>query len=188
MRKRELLSKFDFIIKILVSLLGILPRRVRKFFLDSLYNCSGMVAIGLRYCLLKTLLKSCGDNISIHKNVILLGIENLEIGDNVSIHPFCYIDGTGSLKIGNDVSIAHSSTILSTEHVYSDVKIPIKDQGIENIPTVLENNIWIACGVRILAGSWIHDGVVIAAGAVVKGEILSHTIYGGIPAKLIKRR
>lgn len=188
MRKRQILKKLNFLIVIFIFILKIFPKKIRLFFFNSIQNCSGFLFIGIRYILLKTLLKSCGDNVSIHKNVVLLGMDNLEIADNVSIHPFCYIDGTGGLKIGHDISIAHSSTILSTEHIYSNLEIPIKDQGIKSIPTLLEGNIWVACGVRILAGSHISNGVIIASGAVVKGYLEPNTIYGGIPARFIKER
>lgn len=188
MRKRDILKRLKPFIDLSICVTKILPRKIRLTLFNVLQNFSGIFAIGFRYILLKTLLKSCGNNISVHKNVVLLGLDNLEIGDNVSIHPFCYIDGTGGLVIGKDVSIAHSSTILSTEHLYSDINIPIKDQGIKNIPTVLKDNIWIACGVRILAGSHISNGTIIAAGAVVKGYIKPNAIYGGIPAKFLKDR
>lgn len=188
MRKRKILEKLNFLVVISVFLLKIFPKKLRLIFFNSIQNCPGFLFIGIRYILLKTLLKSCGNNVSIHKGVILLGLDNLEIEDNVSIHPFCYIDGTGGLKIGNDISIAHSSTILSTEHLYSNLEVPIKDQGVKLIPTLLEGNIWVACGVRILAGSHISNGVIIAAGAVVKGYLEPNNIYGGVPARLIKER
>lgn len=188
MRKRDVLIRLKPFINLSIYITKMLPRRIRLTLLNFFQNFSGTFAIGIRYILLKTLLKSCGDNVSVHKNVVLLGLDNLEIGDNVSIHPFCYIDGTGGLVIGKDVSIAHSSTILTTEHLYSDLNIPIKDQGIKNIPTVLKDDIWIACGVRILAGSHISNGTIIAAGAVVKGYIKPNSIYGGIPAKFLKDR
>lgn len=188
MRKRELLVKLKPIINLSILVLKFLPRRVRLFFLNLIQNMSGVLAIGLRYVLLKALIKSCGENVSIHKSVILLGLENLEIGNNVSIHPFCYIDATGGLKIGSDVSVAHNSTMLSTEHIYSDINIPIKDQGVKGIQTIVGNNVWIGCGVRVLAGSNINDGSIAAAGTVIKGTIKSNAIYGGVPAKFLKDR
>lgn len=51
--------------------------------------------------------------------------EKLELGDNISIHPMCYFECSGGLMIGNNVSIAHSSSILTSTHTYSDFNLPI---------------------------------------------------------------
>jgi acetyltransferase-like isoleucine patch superfamily enzyme len=98
-----------------------------------------------------------------------------------------YIDLIG-IKIGNDVSIAHNTSILSEEHIYSNINLNIKDQGCEYRRTVIKNNVWIGAGCRILGGTRIGSGVVVAAGAVVKGEIPNNYIVGGVPVRLIKER
>ena len=49
------------------------------------------------------------------------------------------------------------------------------------------NDVWLGCGVRILSGTVIEDRVIIAAGAVVKGHLESGYIYGGVPAKRLKK-
>ena len=142
----------------------------------------------IRLICLKNCAKSCGNNIAVFSSVYLFNIYNLEIGDNVSIHPLCYIDASGGILIGNDVSIAHSCSVLSEEHVYADINKNIKDQGCLLKKTIIENNVWIGAGCRILGGSHIESGSIVAAGAVVKGEVKSNSIVGGIPARLIKER
>ena len=47
---------------------------------------------------------------------------------------------------------------------------------------------WIAAGCKILRGAQIHDGAVIGAASLVKGEIPSNAIAVGVPAKVIKHR
>jgi acetyltransferase-like isoleucine patch superfamily enzyme len=74
----------------------------------------------------KNLAKKCGDNVVIKENVYISNIEKLELGDNISIHPMCYFECSGGLMIGNNVSIAHSSSILTSTHTYSDFNLPIK--------------------------------------------------------------
>jgi acetyltransferase-like isoleucine patch superfamily enzyme len=39
----------------------------------------------------------------------------------------------------------------------------------------------------ILPGVTINDGAVIAAGAVVAGDVPPDCVFGGVPAKLIKK-
>lgn len=150
-------------------------------------NTRGVKGILIRYILLKTVAKSCGDNVSVHPNVFLKSPQNLEIGDNVSIHPMCYIDATGGIQIGNNVSIAHAVTVLSTNHTWGDRGIPIKYNTERLDKTFIQDDIWIGCGSRILAGVTVCNRSIIAAGAVVTGEVHGDTIVGGVPAEIIGR-
>ena len=50
------------------------------------------------------------------------------------------------------------------------------------------NDVWIGSHVLILDGVKIGDGAIIAAGAVVTKDIEPFSIYGGVPARLIKYR
>lgn len=53
---------------------------------------------------------------------------------------------------------------------------------------VIGNDVWIGSYVRIMEGSTIGDGAVIAAGAVVTKDVPPYAIVGGVPAKIIKYR
>ena len=187
-RKRDLLKKWEFLIKIILMISNFFPKKIFSILLQVIRTHDNSIAIFIRYICLKRCAKSCGDNVAIFSNVYLKNIETLELGNNVSIHPMCYIEASGGISIGNDVSIAHSTTIMSEEHLYNKQNIAIKDQGCVYIPTKIEDNVWIGAGCRILAGSLIHSGSIVAAGAVVKGTVLPNNIVGGIPAKVIKVR
>ena len=187
-RKREIIERWSTAISIIIKVSRIFPKRFYLFLLRLIRNHDNYIAMFIRFICLKNCAKRCGNNVAIFSNVYLYGIHNLEIGDNVSIHPMCYINASGGIKIGNDVSIAHNTTIMSEEHIYSDINTNIKDQGCKYIETIIEDNVWIGAGCRILAGSTIRSGSIIAAGAVVKGEVSKDTIVGGVPAKLIKER
>lgn len=187
-RKREIVQKYSALINWVIRISKVLPRGFYLKFLKLIRHHDNYLAMLLRYICLKNCAKSCGDNVAIFSGVYLLNIHNLEIGSNVSIHPLCYIDASGGIRIGNDVSIAHNTTILSEEHIYSDLNINIKDQGCLQMETIIEDNVWIGAGSRILGGSLIRSGSIVAAGAVVKNEVKSNTIVGGVPAKIIKER
>jgi acetyltransferase-like isoleucine patch superfamily enzyme len=48
--------------------------------------------------------------------------------------------------------------------------------------------VWIGHGAVILSGVSIGEGSIIAAGAVVTGDIPAFVMAGGVPAKIIKMR
>ena len=54
-------------------------------------------------------------------------------------------------------------------------------------PIVIGDGCWIGCDVTVLPGSIIGSGTVVAGGSVVHGVLESDCLYGGNPAKLIKR-
>ena len=95
--------------------------------------------------------------------------------------------GGGGIVIGDDVSIAHGSTILSTTHTFDRNDIPIKYQEIKNKKTVIENNVWIGCGVTIVAGCHIGSNAVIGANSVVLLDTPESSVIAGSPAKVIKK-
>ncbi|WP_312458505.1 acyltransferase [Proteiniclasticum sp.] len=187
-RKRDIARKYSWIINGLIKLSRILPKRFYMTWFKLIRNHDNSIAMLIRYICLKNCAKTCGENVAVFSNVYLFNLHKLEIGNNVSIHPLCYINASGEVKIGNDVSIAHNSTVMSEEHNYNDLSINIKDQGCKFMKTTIEDNVWIGSGVRILGGSYIESGSIVAAGAVVKGTIKANSIVGGVPAKLIKER
>ena len=96
--------------------------------------------------------------------------------------------GLCGIEIGNDVSIAHDVSIISFEHVYDNLNIPIKDQGLKSKKIKINDNVWVAAKAVLLAGTVINSGAIIGASAVVTKSCEKNTIYGGIPAKAIKKR
>jgi virginiamycin A acetyltransferase len=63
---------------------------------------------------------------------------------------------------------------------------------IEQLPfkgdTVIGNDVWIGQNVTIMPGVKVGDGAIIAANSTVVKNIEPYTIYGGNPAKFIKKR
>ena len=148
-----------------------------------------IVSITLRRMLLNFLLDKKHTNLIIRSGVRLDYIFNLSLGGDISINHGCYFSCLGGVTIGDHVSIGHNTSIMSTEHSYADLIIPIKCQSITKAPVVIKDNVWIGANVTILAGVSIAKGTVVAAGAVVAKNIVEEcTIIGGVPAKFIKSR
>lgn len=187
-RGRDLFHKFKLIIIGLAQIFGLFPVSFRIKLLICFRSMKGYKGLAVRYALIKTLAKVCGDNVSIHPDVYLFFVDQLSLGDNISIHPMCYIDACGGIDIGDDVSVAHATTILSTTHTCDAHDLPLKDQPVITQKTVIEDNVWIGAKATILCGNIVHSGSVIAAGAVVTHDVPANTVVAGVPARVIKER
>lgn len=53
---------------------------------------------------------------------------------------------------------------------------------------IIEEDVWCGANVTILKGVKIGRGAIIAAGSVVTKDVLPYSIYGGVPARFIKKR
>lgn len=187
-RGREKFKRFKPLINILIKLCLIFPKKFRIKLFEHFRMTKGIKGIVIRYALLKSIAKKVGENVSIHPNVYIFNAENLSIGNNVSIHPMTYIEAIGGINIGNDVSIAHSVTMLSVNHNFSDLNIPIKDQGLDCKELVIKSNVWIGAKSSLLAGIIVESGSIIGTGAVVTKNVVKNAIVGGVPAKVIEIR
>lgn len=186
---RNIFLRYKILINLCVNLIKIFPVKIRKNLLILVRNIKGIIGIGIRYILFKSLAGRCGDNIVIKENVYLFAPERMYIGNNVSIHPMCYIQpGEAKIVIGDNVSIAHSTTIIAESHSYKETDIPIKYQHMISQDVIIEDNVWIGAKCTILMGKIIHKGSIVGANSVVTHNIDENTIVAGNPAKKIKSR
>ena len=125
----------------------------------------------------------------LEKNVDLLGIKNICIKDGSFIGKNTRIIAYNkNVYIGENVLIAANCTLITRSHIYSDLEIPIKNQGYNDDSIVIEDDVWIGTNSIILKGVKIGKGAIIAANSVVNKDVESYAIVGGSPAKLIKKR
>jgi acetyltransferase-like isoleucine patch superfamily enzyme len=137
-----------------------------------------------------------GDNVSMGKYVRIectgslqvLG-KGMKVGNNVGLGADNFFGCAGGVKIGDDTILGNYISFHSENHLYDDIKTPIRLQGFSREGIRVGKNCWIGSKATILDGAEIEDGCVIAAGAVVTaGKYKNNGIYGGVPAKLIKYR
>ena len=133
---------------------------------------------------------SIGNTTELMHGVILMTYGGvIKIGNGCSINPYTVIYGVdkGTI-IGNNVLIAGHCLIIPCNHIFSDLTKPINQQGWSSKGIVIEDNVWIGSGCRILDGVRIESGAIVAAGSVVNKDVPANAIVGGSPAKLIKYR
>lgn len=140
-----------------------------------------------RHLIGKKLFKNLGENSKFRDHNIFADGKNLDIGDNFLSGRYNYFGG-GPIKIGNDVMMANFIIIETTNHHFSDLSRPIREQGIDRLAVEIENDVWIGDRVTILPGVKIGTGSVLASGSVVTKDVESYSIVAGVPAKTIKKR
>lgn len=136
-----------------------------------------------------------GNNVSIGKNSIIectgvireLG-EELIIEDNVGIAANAFISMRGKIVIGKNTIMGPGVSIHAENHIFSNINVPIRKQGADKKGIIIGEDCWIGAKAVILDGVKLGKGVIVAAGAVVTGDIEDYKIVGGIPAKVIKDR
>lgn len=111
----------------------------------------------------------------------------IRIGARCAINYDAYFDGSGGIQMGDDCLLGPRVSIFSSNHGFESVCGLIREQPKSFSRVEIGDNVWIGAHVVILAGSRIGSNCVIAAGSVVKGELSSGAIYGGVPVKLIRR-
>lgn len=112
----------------------------------------------------------------------------IEIGKNCSINPNSIIYGHGGVRIGDNVLIAAQCVVVSTNHIFSDRTKLIAEQGATAKGIIIEDDVWLGAGCKILDGVVIGKGAVIAAGSVVTVNVPEYCVYAGVPARKIKDR
>lgn len=188
MRGRDIFARYENVLIWLSGLLKIFPASFVQFSLESFRQTPGLVGFGMRYILLRRLARKCGKAVSIYPGAYLLNAGYLELGDYVSIHQMCYLESFGGLSIGANVAIAHGASIITLEHDFHQKSIPMRDASVIKKPVVIEDDVWIGAGAKILAGVTIGKSSVIGAGAVVTCSIPEFSIAAGVPARVIAQR
>ncbi len=142
----------------------------------------------LRWLVLKLFLRRIEGWVWFRDNVTIWFPEGVSIGRGSMVGENCFLDGFGGLSIGRNVLIAHNSSLIAEDHGFATRRIPIRFQPKTAAPIVVEDDVWIGCGVRVLKGVRIGQGAIVAAGAVVTKDVPPFAIVGGVPARVLGER
>ncbi len=108
--------------------------------------------------------------------------KNLKIGRRVFINMGVKIQDQGGVTIDDGALIGHNVVIATLNHNFD----PASRGNVLPAPIHIGKEVWIGANATICSGVTIGDGAVIAAGAIVTRDVPPNTVYGGVPAKLIK--
>ncbi|MFJ1707710.1 acyltransferase [Kitasatospora sp. NPDC088346] len=110
----------------------------------------------------------------------------VRIGGGCVIGRGSHLVGHQSIVLGDNVWTGPGVYITDQAHEYRDTELPIGKQWPRNEPVEIGAGSWIGTGAVILPGARIGRNVVVAANAVVRGEIPDHSVVAGAPAKVVR--
>lgn len=157
-----------------------------------------------------------GKGVTLERGVTIDGLsrEGIELADNVMIGayttvqasmlsqvgagvrfskdsscgPYSFIGAGGMITIGENVIMGQHVSFHAENHNFNCIDIPIRRQGVNRQGIVIEDDCWVGANVVFLDGCHVGRGCVVAAGAVVRGEIPPYSIVGGVPARVLGSR
>jgi galactoside O-acetyltransferase len=157
--------------------------------------------------------KSLGRNVRVHERASLYGLENISLADDVRIDDFTIIIATGEVSIGRHVSIpnhcflggkfglelqdfvtlAPGVKLFSASDDYSGEfmtgpTLPLALTGGRRGKVILERHVLLGAGVVVLPGCTLGEGVSVGALSLVKNDLSTWGIYGGVPCSFIRPR
>lgn len=133
--------------------------------------------------------KSIGKHFTVSVTNSVFKKNAITAGDYVFIGEKAFF--CANVQIGHFVMIASCVAIVGGDHRFDVIGVPARftgRDGMEELLTVIEDDVWIGHGCIIIAGVRIGRGAIVAAGAVVTKDVPPYAIVGGVPAKLIRYR
>lgn len=105
---------------------------------------------------------------------------NLEVGDDVVVHRNVLLDDRGGIVLGNRVSISDYANIYSHTHSIVD------QRDVSNLKTVLGDGVRITYHATVLAGTHVGENAMVGAMAVATKDVRPYHVNVGIPAKSVR--
>jgi acetyltransferase-like isoleucine patch superfamily enzyme len=140
------------------------------------------VHLGVRFrrMLAGHLFARCGRNFKCFQHTEFSYGYNLEVGDDVVVHRHVLLDDRGGITLGDRVSISDYANIYSHTHSIVDQK------DVTNARTVLEDDVRITYHATVLAGVRVGRNGMVGAVAVATKDVRPYHVNVGIPAKSIR--
>lgn len=152
---------------------------------------------------------STGGKLSIGKNLVMVNsaISNLigrtqkcsfyvgenavlKIGDNVGMSATSIVC-MQSVKIGNNVRLGGNTVIYDTDFhsLAREERVDKKKDkaNVKNAPVIIEDGVFVGAHTTILKGVTIGEDTIVGACSVVTKSIPKNEIWGGNPAKFIRK-
>lgn len=114
----------------------------------------------------------------------IVGKPKLIIGQNTYIGHFFKCYGDAIIDVGSEVDIGPEVSLITGTHKVNFLGGKVAGIG-RCDPIVIGDNSWVCAGVKVLGGTVIGRGSLVAPGSVVKGDFEEGVFIAGNPAKAI---
>lgn len=111
---------------------------------------------------------------------------NLSIGDNCYIGDDVYFDLADEITIGNNVVVSGRASFVTHEDCNRSATLAAQFPGTRT-PVKVRDGAWICFGATVLRGVTVGRNTVVAAHALLRSDAEDSSLYGGVPARLIRR-
>ncbi len=140
--------------------------------------------VGLRFrrLLAKKVFRHCGENVKIFHNVEYSFGYNIECGDNVVIHRHVLLDDRGEIVLGDRASLSDYVNVYSHWHHIEDPQHVFMNR------TVIGEGARVTYHSTVLSGVRIGDDAMLGAHGLATKEVPDHTVAVGIPAHVVKAK
>ncbi len=138
------------------------------------------LGVALRRMLAGHVFARVGRNFKCFQHVELSFGYNMEVGDDVVVHRHVLLDDRGGIVLGDRVSISDYANIYSHTHSIVD------QQDVTNLQTVLEDDVRITYHATVLAGTRVARQGMVGAMALATKDVRPFHVNVGIPAKSIR--
>lgn len=113
-----------------------------------------------------------------------LRVKNDRSDRKISIGSFCSIGNDVVFLVGQEHDYSRISTFPFKARCLRSEKFEASSKG----DIIIDDDVWIGYGAKILSGVHIGQGAIVGAGAVVTKDVEPYAIVAGIPAKEIRKR
>jgi acetyltransferase-like isoleucine patch superfamily enzyme len=135
------------------------------------------LGVKFRRLLARHIFRRCGRNFKAFHFVKLSFGYNLEVGDDVVIHRHVLLDDRGGIRLGDRASIADFANIYSHTHALHD------GRDVTTPAVIIGSGVRITYHATVLAGVQLQDDAMLGALAVATKDIASGDVALGIPAE-----
>ena len=138
------------------------------------------LGVRLRRVLAPYIFKRVGENFKAFQFVEFSFGYNMEVGDNVVVHRYVLLDDRGGIRLGNGVSISDFANVYSHTHSIVD------QRDVTDAQTIIDDGVRITYHATVLAGVNVHEQAMVGAMAVATKDVRPYHVYVGIPAKSVR--
>jgi acetyltransferase-like isoleucine patch superfamily enzyme len=152
-----------------------------------MFDRSGLgenVELGVRFrrILARRIFKRCGTNFKAFHHVKFSFGYNMEVGDDVVVHRHVLLDDRGGIEIGDGSSVSDFANVYSHTHDIVDGRVVYTPK------TVIGSGVRITYHATVLAGVHVADDSMVGAGSILTKDTKPHWVYVGSPARPVKEK